>query len=58
MASIVMEVFFFFFLWIFSQYLLGLYKLKYGSRAIYVHKIRYDTAVCIYVLRWRSTLLL
>ena len=23
-------------------------KLKYGSHAIYVHKIRYDTAVCIY----------
>ena len=47
MASIVMEVFFF--LWIFSQYLLGLYKLKYGSRAIYVHKIRYDTAVSVHI---------
>ena len=32
-------------------------KLKYGFHAIYVHKIRYDTAVCIYVLRWLSTLL-
>ena len=31
-------------------------KLKYGSHAIYVHKIRYDTAVSIYVLRWLSTL--
>ena len=33
-------------------------KLKYGFHAIYVHKIRYDTAVCIYVLQWLSTLLL
>ena len=48
MANIVMKVsVFFFFLWILSQYLLGLYKIKIGSHAIYVQKICYNTAVCI-----------
>ena len=56
MANIVMEVslslFFFFFPGEFSVSIFwACIKLKYGSNAIYVHKIRYDTAVCIYVLR-------
>ena len=70
MANIVMEVSYFFYLFIYLFFLLLFFscefsvsiswaciKLKYGSHAIYVHKIRYNTAVRIHVLRWLSTLL-
>ena len=47
MANIVMEVFFFFVCEFSVSISWACIKLKYGSHAIYVHKIR--TAVCIYV---------
>ena len=52
MANIVMEVSFFFFFFFSCEFSVSIswacIKLKYSSHAIYVHKIHYDTAVCIF----------